>query len=111
MIRALNGYQCELCKSTYRETKDAADCESIPMEEPLLKIEDTIIDDQYNDTEIRVAKISYDGHEIKYSLEWQYGQDGKWEQMHSIYGNEMLLDYYELNSETGNFESKDINIL
>lgn len=111
MIVALNGYQCELCKSIYREIKDAADCESIPMEKSLLQIDDTIIDDQYNDTEIRVAKISFDGHEIKYDLEWEYGQDGKWEQMHSIYGNEMLLNYYELNPETENYESKDADIL
>lgn len=93
----MGGYQCEFCNTIYKELKAAANCESIPMEKPLLEIGDTLIDDQYDkETEIRVCKISYEGHEVNYRMEWQHGFDDKWEEAHSIYGNEMLKESFDI---------------
>lgn len=92
----LNGYQCEKCSTIHKTVEEAEFCEEQTLEEPLLKIGDTLIDDSYDvENRVRVYKIYYDRHEVCYQMEWQSPiRDGEWEVVYTIFGNEMLDDYF-----------------
>lgn len=95
MKRRFNGFQCEACNTVYASEERAKTCEEKPMEKPLLKIGDTIIDDSFEiEHEMRVCKISFDGHQVNYRMEWRGTEEKEeWREAYTIFGNEMLDGY------------------
>lgn len=99
MKQVLNGFQCDICNTVYNNEVDAGKCELTTLEDSLLRIGDIIIDDSYDtESEMRVCRIYYSGHEVNYRMEWQAPDgDGEWTEVYSIYGNEMLIHNYDVN--------------
>lgn len=90
MVKNLEGFQCEKCKSVYFSLDEAIKCENKPMEKPLIKVGHLLIDDSYDvEDEIRLGSIYYEKHEVCYIFEWIH-PDGEWEYLYTIYGNNML---------------------
>ncbi|MCM3390228.1 hypothetical protein M3649_19200 [Ureibacillus chungkukjangi] len=99
MKQILNGFQCEKCNSIYDTENKAIDCEKNPIESPLLKIGDSVIDNSYGvEKVVIVFKIYFIEHEACYRMKWKdSNENGDSEGLFTINGNDFLTRNYIIN--------------
>lgn len=98
MMRKIDMYQCEICKSVHYSESDALRCENKGKETPLASIGDLVqyrieISGGYADifTELRIKSIEDKGHYLIYYFEEYYPDYDMWDEnihFNSVWGND-----------------------